>query len=120
MRKSPLTTAWARCHKGTYHDFRQSDSIRDHPQLALAFNAGIWGYNEWIPTLDCLKGSIFVVTAYTLEEAFEDGEVLEKQEGASVVWSAETNPFGSNMRRETKSSDKVYRENAAWQAWNMQ
>eukprot|EP00547_Thalassionema_nitzschioides_P015844 CAMPEP_0194242654 /NCGR_PEP_ID=MMETSP0158-20130606/8123_1 /TAXON_ID=33649 /ORGANISM="Thalassionema nitzschioides, Strain L26-B" /LENGTH=459 /DNA_ID=CAMNT_0038977795 /DNA_START=9 /DNA_END=1385 /DNA_ORIENTATION=+ len=114
--KSSLQSATATCHTGNYHE---SDVLNtSDPHLAIAFNAGIWGYDDWIPTLKSLKGKTFVVTAYTLEEAEDDGEVL-REYGSKEIWAAQPNPFGSRIERETKTSpgNRVYRENAAWQAW---
>jgi hypothetical protein len=116
---SSLRSATAISHLGAYHELN-SLHTEASPDLAVAFNAGIWGYDEWKPTLDLLKGVTLVITAYTLEEAEDDAEVLEKQLGMSSkpLWASEPNPFGSNVQRETKSiQNRVYRENAAWQAW---
>jgi len=115
---SVLESATAICHVATYHE---SELLKTHPpDLAIAFNAGIWGYNDWIPTLENLKGTTFVVTAYTLEEAEEDYDVLKKY-GSEEIWKAESNPFCSYIERNTQTSpnNRVYRENAAWQAWRM-
>jgi hypothetical protein len=107
----------------------------------MAFNAGIWGYNEWVPTLEALcrwKHAVpFVVTAYTIEEAEDDAEVMEttilstSPSNTSTgihdskelldrkrLWSAEPNPFASKQERETASAAKGrhYFENGAWLA----
>lgn len=109
---STLKKAVATCHLGDYHELDV-----EHADLAVAFNAGIWGYDSWVPTLEKLD-TILVVTSYTIEEAQDDSEVLEPK--AKPIWGAEINPFGSNMQRDTKSiQNRVYRENAAWQAWQM-
>jgi len=51
------------------------------PDLIIAFNAGVWGYDSWKPTMERLVGlqkSIpFVVTAYTLQEAEDDYETIK-------------------------------------------
>jgi hypothetical protein len=113
---TPLKKASVSCHVGAYHELH----IDGPANLTIAFNAGIWGYREWVPTLERLKGAIFVVTAYTLEEAEDDAVVLSEQPGSENIWKAESNPFGSNVQRETKSlHNRIYRENAAWQAWKM-
>jgi len=58
------------------------------PNIIVSFNAGIWGYDEWRPTLRYLaqrrKGVPFVVTAYTLQEAQDDADVI--QEELNRVW----------------------------------
>ncbi|KAG7361970.1 hypothetical protein IV203_025636 [Nitzschia inconspicua] len=180
------TEAVATCHTAVYHEFlaeqqpkqqaeeeeeqehsKQSSSLftRQSPDLVVAFNAGIWGYEEWKPTIRYLatrnhnnsntintkndndnddtnqnKTAIpLVVTAYTLSECWEDYHTIQQtinelaspsstsQSSSSssssssyqtqVLWKPETNPYGSNVVRETRSSDAEYKENAYWQAW---
>lgn len=128
-----LQSAFATCHLGVYHTWLSEANETaatskgpPSPHLAIAYNAGIWGYNEWQHTIQYLSerttSSIpFVITAYTLEECEDDFEVIKTRvEGngsARVLWEAQRNPFGSKTIRETKSSSNEYRENAAWQAW---
>jgi hypothetical protein len=138
-----------------YHDFLEelwedvtetdSSSAVEHntkrsPDILIAFNAGIWGYDEWGSTIRYLAQKHespaipFVITAYTLSECQEDFKVIsnatsysgaEEEEGddgkkkykAKVLWEPELNPFGSKVVRETKSSNDEYRENSSWQAW---
>jgi len=116
------------------------------PNLVIVYNAGIWGYTDWHPTLRKLyefsRSVPFVITAYTCPEAEDDFEVLEEVLGVSLtepvsflgagdgsgrsgsvsgrcLWSAELNPYASRVVRETKSSDNTYFENGAWQAYVM-
>lgn len=130
-----LQSAFATCHSGVYHTLlSESSQVNEcsitSPHLAIAYNAGIWGYKEWETTIQYLcerrdaPAIPFVVTAYTLEECQEDFEVIEtvanvklSGSGGQILWNAETNPFGSKIIRETKSRSNEYRENAAWQAW---
>jgi hypothetical protein len=97
-----LQSAFATCHNGVYHEWLQQQEIRDvvalstsppplqkphlpqpfsPPDLIVAFNAGIWGYREWEPTIDWLSrwtiATNLIATAYTLPEAQEDCEVLQ-------------------------------------------
>jgi hypothetical protein len=123
-----LKTALATCHSGVYHEWLQKYS-RKSPDLIIAFNAGIWGYQEWQPTIDYLNhrdtATPMVITAYTLEECQEDWEVIQQtvtggsSTGAKILWEPKMNPFGSKVIRETKSSSNEYRENASWQAWSL-
>eukprot|EP00978_Attheya_sp_CCMP212_P040000 scaffold213799_cov58-Attheya_sp.AAC.1 len=154
--QSKLRTASVTCLQCCYHDYistlhenggngeNQPSSSLALPTLVMAFNAGIWGYNEWVPTLEALcrwKHAVpFVVTAYTIEEAEDDAEVMETtilstnnhigttknkiHDGKELLdrkrlWSAEPNPFASKQERETASAAKGrhYFENGAWQAW---
>lgn len=123
-----MRSATAQCHSCLYHEL-QSD---DPPDLVVAFNAGIWGYDDWIPCLDFIlsRGQTipFVATAYTTEEAEDDYDVIEAHitkrginSSERSEWPAEANPFGSQLLRETASAvvGREYRENAAWQAWSL-
>jgi hypothetical protein len=123
-------SAYATCHPGVYHQWLSesndgTDSDSPAPLVVIAYNSGIWGYNEWQPTIEYLcKREItipFVSTAYTLEECQEDFDAIEasvKGQGqAKVLWKSQLNPFGSKIIRDTKSRSNEYRENAAWQAW---
>lgn len=124
-----LQSAYATCHSGVYDAWlveMKKDYCGDSPHIAIAYNSGIWGYNEWEPTIRYLSEQTdqpipFVSTAYTLEECQEDHEVIEKAVRhnalSRILWEAQSNPFGSKMVRETKSRSNEYRENAAWQAW---
>ena len=123
-------------HVGMYHDIGDGDGDGDGddgdggavpsfaPDLALAFNAGVWGYapEEWRPTLEkVLYEDVcpLVVTGYTLEEAENDEDALtdmfaaggdegaDENEGGGErdgtvgwVWEAEMNPFRSLRPRE--------------------
>ena len=156
-RQSPSLLATATCHSGVYHEFleetcREGSDLdilggRTIPDLAVAFNAGIWGYREWADTIQHLarqqhyttsrlaidggdescshRGLPMVVTAYTLDECQEDQEVISQSIAsmgdarAEILWESERNPFGSQVIRETKGSTQDYRENAYWQAWSL-
>eukprot|EP00559_Dactyliosolen_fragilissimus_P003185 CAMPEP_0184868858 /NCGR_PEP_ID=MMETSP0580-20130426/31971_1 /TAXON_ID=1118495 /ORGANISM="Dactyliosolen fragilissimus" /LENGTH=101 /DNA_ID=CAMNT_0027370005 /DNA_START=26 /DNA_END=328 /DNA_ORIENTATION=- len=43
--QSPLKSCTVTCQQCLYHDH-----ITTQPHLAIAFNAGIWGYDEWKAT----------------------------------------------------------------------
>lgn len=69
---------------GLYHLSELAKSYP--PDLLLAFNAGIWGYDDWIPTLKYilldqtskLNNVPFVITSYNKLEAEDDEDVLLK------------------------------------------
>ena len=94
----------------------------DLPAAVFAFNAGMWGFEEWQPTVQhivkvsandfCEWGAPlkiedsrdlpsqvmqvpFVVTSYNMHEAFEDEDTLVEWGVAPKTWcwSAELNPF---------------------------
>ena len=59
-----MKTAIATCHSGIYHEFLEEAKSLDEtgvktvtPHLAVAFNAGVWGYQEWEPTIRYLATS---------------------------------------------------------------
>lgn len=135
---SRLVSATATCHEGVYHEWlQQQESDIASPDVAIAFNSGIWGYNEWLTTLKALCESStttfpFVSTAYTIQECEDDADVIEKVVSSSteesdaplqqhLLWKAEPNPFASRQSRETATAaaGREYRENAAWQAWRL-
>jgi hypothetical protein len=125
--KQCLQSATLSCHVGLYHDWLSACS--NLPDLVVAFNAGVWGYGEWETTLSSVVHrnlSIpFVFTAYTIQEAEDDEDVIRKvlppDANNRCEWEPESNPFASNKARETHSAPtgRSYRENAAWQGWRL-
>jgi hypothetical protein len=126
-----LEKADARFFPVMYHEFLASAQC--NPDFAIAFNAGIWGYNDWIPTIQGMINHStaipFVITAYTLEECEDDTEVLQslappsmsntdndacaedsvqhgndKQTAASIIWHPQENPFKSRIQRDTATA----------------
>lgn len=84
----------AQFDQGLYHDIVESFSA---PDGMFLFNAGLWGYDDWLPTMehilrpvealpsqggsslaDASKFTIIVVTSYCAEEAEDDTDTLEK------------------------------------------
>ena len=152
---SGLTSAKAAFHQREYHEGSSCTDCADAPlaDLVIAFNAGIWGYDSWKPTIECmLRGNnvdspangtklvtgntIFVITAYTLEESEDDAAVITdlvetidldrstkpKNNSNAIsqqLWGPELNPFSSRLERYTASAPpgRKYFENGAWQAW---
>jgi len=132
---SRLETAVVTSHVGLYNEWmvEQSRPV----DLAIAFNAGVWGYDTWAPTFEFLAGrqqSIpFVVTAYTIQEAQDDFDVVQDIVAASVLasagqaatdfllWKPQVNVLASKRIRETVTAvaGREYRENGAWQAWRL-
>jgi hypothetical protein len=149
-----LTTAKAIFHQREYHEVPSCiDDVDEPADLSIAFNAGIWGYDTWKPTIECMirgnnidspandrmsliGNTLFVITAYTLEESEDDASVITEvvetiainksiklQENSNAIarqlWAPELNPFSSRLERFTASAPpgRKYFENAAWQAW---
>ena len=123
-------------HGGLYEDFLEQQQQQQHaqrPHLIVAFHPGVWGYASWRPCCEAMVRHYssaennssripFVCTAYTLEEAEEDGDVLGQVLAQQCcVWPAEPHRFGSHMERPTATAplglNSQYRENAAWQCW---
>jgi hypothetical protein len=125
--KPCLQSATLSCHLGLYHDWLST--CFNPPDLVVAFNAGVWGYRDWETTLSSVihrNLSIpFVLTAYTIQEAEDDEDVIRKLLPPDAInrceWEPESNPFASNKARETHSAPtgRSYRENAAWQGWRL-
>jgi hypothetical protein len=140
-----LISAKATFQQQQYHEIRSCTGENDAPiiDIAVAFNAGIWGYESWKPTIalmsspdkDASSGivgkTLFIITAYTKEECEDDAdvianvteEILSKTNHscgsiARQLW-IETNPFSSRCERFTASAPpgRKYFENGAWQAW---
>jgi hypothetical protein len=127
--------AVAVCHNCLYEKFIADNPTT--PDMAIAFNAGVWGYQEWKTAIDAIMKNknadiIFVFTAYTIQEADDDfetiKEVMEQYQSASAtetsadahcIWEPSLNAFASKLQRDTKSAThgRIYRENAAWQCW---
>eukprot|EP00592_Proboscia_alata_P021110 CAMPEP_0194422178 /NCGR_PEP_ID=MMETSP0176-20130528/21434_1 /TAXON_ID=216777 /ORGANISM="Proboscia alata, Strain PI-D3" /LENGTH=597 /DNA_ID=CAMNT_0039230703 /DNA_START=6 /DNA_END=1802 /DNA_ORIENTATION=- len=94
-----ICKATAICCNALYHDYfrtllsNEQGTDSKLPTFLIAFNAGIWGYDDWNPTLELLCVSNndnrqqkrrkhtylpLVVTAYTLEEAEDDFDVMQE------------------------------------------
>lgn len=144
---SRLIMAKATFQPCQYHEIKRSANIEGTPiaDIAIAFNAGIWGYDSWKPTVVSLINTpspvtgngktLFVITSYTMEECEDDADVIadvvkdviSKQLSphattnliiARQLW-IEDNPFSSRVERQTESAPpgRKYFENSAWQAW---
>ena len=137
-----LISAKATFQQREYHEDSTGDN-NTTADLVIAFNAGIWGYDSWKPTIASMMSSassgrpgigetLFIITAYTVEECEDDAEViaqvveetaLSKKNNTSIlgrqVWGPESNQFASRLERKTASAPpgRKYFENGAWQAW---
>ena len=130
-KSSPLMSAFAACHTGSYHEWIVHNT--QVPDLLVAFNAGIWGYSEWRPTLEALCRlpwtSNVVVTSYTIQEGEDDADVISEivtgnssaSDNNCCLWTVRPNPYSSRISRDTATAidNREYRENAAWQAWRL-
>lgn len=129
-----LKCAEASYHSALYEEWLPSQI--EQPDIVVAFNAGIWGYSDWCATIRTIAERRlqvpFVVTAYTLQEAEDDYDILEDEIAKALayskektslccIWEPEVNPFSSKIDRPTQSAPegRRYRENQAWQAWRL-
>jgi hypothetical protein len=89
------------------------------PDLCCCFNAGVWGYDMWIPTLQRLVHEVQVpvlVTSYNKQESGDDEDIIEDEvKPGKWFWRAEKNPHGSLMERSTRNEyGSTLRENDHW------
>lgn len=62
----------------------EKDLCSLRPDLVLCFNAGVWGYESWIPTLSHIfntvpihkQGIVLLVTSYSVEEGEDDYDAI--------------------------------------------
>jgi hypothetical protein len=115
-----------------YHEYR-SKGVSESPFLAIAYNAGIWGYDSWLPSLHSLftgwrgcQAGYLVVTSYTLEESEDDYDTIQAhydQTGLPSrlcwVWDCELNEHKCSEELERASlkvdEHRAYYENNFWQ-----
>ena len=100
------------------------------PDLIIMYNAGLWGYDDWTPTIQVLsrlseaRGVIagykrplaVLVTAYTIAECHADMDRLEEvlgEENLTWHWRPEANPYRGNLDMRRKTHSDTYFENAA-------
>ena len=65
--------------------------------LAVAFNAGLWCYESWAPTVRVATAGAapLLVTSYNETEAAADEEMLAGLDGVEWLWTREPNPHAS-------------------------
>jgi hypothetical protein len=100
--RNRLQQATVHCYSALYHDWIQAGQPQARPDLVVAFHAGMWGYDSWLPTLRYLAAPRhggdeehaiattttgtdlwaelnmlpLLVTSYTIEEALDDYDVI--------------------------------------------
>ena len=113
-------------------DISDIDVFEWVPDLALAYNAGVWGYaaSEWAPTFFALTRDArapVACTGYSLAELENDEESLEAMSFGSFgtdgediemhktpqtrlkfAWPAEPNPFASRLARALRFPRDAY------------
>ncbi|RHY01625.1 hypothetical protein DYB36_006718 [Aphanomyces astaci] len=91
------------------------------PAVLFCFNAGVWGYDEWLPTFQRMVQEAphapIVVTSYNECEAIDDSDAIADVEvPITWHWTMEANPFASRSAR-ASHHDRVLHENAYWQCF---
>ena len=82
-----------------YEEWRQSDSSAPRPHMAFAFQAGLWGYDSWRPSIErVVRETTLVITCYNRFEADDDEDVLASWGTPVWEWSPESNPMCSPTR----------------------
>lgn len=109
---------------GFYHECTSdSSAMTSTPHMALLYNAGIWGYGSWRPTLQRLLSApcqptslhIVVITSYCASEASDDcdviGDVLSATASsasatgrAQWLWRSELNPHRCSLPRDRRGN----------------
>jgi hypothetical protein len=104
---------------GLYHDV--AESLGQKPVLCILFNAGIWGYDSWIPTLERLHtdGIVTVVTSYNSLEAEDDEDVIMAIQSShwKWLWNIQANPYGSLRHRPSGIEGRTCADNSFWQCF---
>jgi hypothetical protein len=122
---------------GCYHECMASSSFKA-PLLAVAYNAGLWGYDSWLPTLTAIftkwqqnrAHNYLLITSYTHAESEDDYDTMQtafdaiggtsSQQQRSVLqwhWDCEHNPHHSteDLNRKGSPDGSAYKENQYWQ-----
>lgn len=102
--------------RGLYHELRGGLGSLPAPQLAVAFNAGLWAQGTWEPTVRALRheGCPLVVTSYCEYEAELDEAALE-QMGVTWLWRWARNPWRSLVAESGLESPWTLYENCCTQ-----
>ncbi|KAG7398158.1 hypothetical protein PHYBOEH_011567 [Phytophthora boehmeriae] len=103
---------------GDFEDYFADKTLYCKPDLVVCFNAGIWGYDQWLPAIRLVLNEVRVpllVTSYNANEAGDDEDVLDELNPAIWLWRAEKNPRGACTPRATNNEDgSVLKENDYW------
>mmetsp|Transcript_14016 Transcript_14016/g.35384 ORF Transcript_14016/g.35384 Transcript_14016/m.35384 type:complete len:240 (+) Transcript_14016:195-914(+) len=93
------------------------------PAAVFAFNAGVWGYDSWLPSLAAaVNAAPVIVTSYNELEADDDLGTLETglaAAGLTWAWGPEPNPFASQLCRESAAvPGRHLADNSHWQCFS--
>ncbi|GMF38862.1 unnamed protein product [Phytophthora fragariaefolia] len=103
---------------GGFETYFEDKALYCDPDLVVCFNAGIWGYDEWLPAIRLVLNDVRVpllVTSYNENEAGDDEDVLDELSPSKWLWRAEKNPRGACTPRATNNEDgSILKENDYW------
>ncbi|KAH7474689.1 hypothetical protein PRIC1_013183 [Phytophthora ramorum] len=103
---------------GGFEAYFEDKTLYCAPDLVVCFNAGIWGYDEWLPAIRLVLGEVQVpllVTSYNEHEAGDDEDVLDGLIPSKWLWRPEKNPRGARTPRATNNEDgSILKENDYW------
>lgn len=104
-----------------YEDWHAANQGAPPPHLAVAFNAGAWGYDSWRPCIELVARTAcpFLLTSYNALEAEEDEDALSSWGVVNWRWHAEANPFASDEAEVRQGSiPHPLHENGAWMCFS--
>ncbi|POM73164.1 Hypothetical protein PHPALM_10011 [Phytophthora palmivora] len=103
---------------GGFEAYFQDTTLYCQPDLVVCFNAGIWGYDEWLPAIKLVLNEVQVpllVTSYNEHEAGDDEDVLDELMPSKWLWRPEKNLCGASTPRATNNEDgSILKENDYW------
>ncbi|CAI5746718.1 unnamed protein product [Peronospora destructor] len=103
---------------GGFEAYFSDKTLYCSPDLVVCFNAGIWGYDEWLPAIRLALREVQVpllITSYNEHEAEDDEDVLEELTPFKWLWRPEKNPYGASTLRATDNNEgRILKENNHW------
>ncbi|KAG7389623.1 hypothetical protein PHYPSEUDO_010020 [Phytophthora pseudosyringae] len=103
---------------GGFETYFEDKTLYCEPDLVVCFNAGIWGYDEWLPAIRLVLSEVrapLLVTSYNEHEAGDDEDVLDELLPSKWLWRSEKNPHGATTPRATNNEDgSILKENDYW------
>ncbi|OWZ17262.1 hypothetical protein PHMEG_0008821 [Phytophthora megakarya] len=103
---------------GGFEAYFEDKTLYCKPDLVVCFNAGIWGYDEWLPAIRLVLDEVQVpllVTSYNEQEAGDDEDVLDELAPSKWLWRPEKNSYGATTPRATNNEDgSILKENDYW------
>ncbi|CEG46045.1 uncharacterized protein PHALS_02368 [Plasmopara halstedii] len=102
----------------SFETYFEDKTMYCKPDLVVCFNAGIWGYDEWLPTIKIVLNELCVpllITSYNEHEAGDDEDTLDELMPAKWLWRPEQNQHGDTTLRATSNEHGwILRENEYW------